>query len=341
MAYINKINVGSTLYDVQDLEASTAIQQIREMISGVESSPAASAHAAGSYLIYNGTLYAVKADIAVGDTLSVGTNIAAVPDGICGLVADLNDALGVVSESLAPAEETATASQAYAAGDLLMYNNRLYRAVGAIASGETLTPGTNIVPDTVSGEIDDIKANVASAQNQLSVKTTSPFEAFFGQYMSMSGTMLSGQVVQNLNRVSGTFTSGSSSPYIVVLSNTTRGYSGTLGNYTPQDTDLIPIGIFGGANRIELSAFLHHNTLDTPPELRFHILPVIKDGDTITKLPTTRFSIQSNALTTDIQSLSEDAANATHAVILLYFTRRTNDFSFDLTYEFRPAPTTA
>lgn len=93
MPYINKINVGGVLYDVQDLEASTAVPQIKQMISNVESSPATAAHAAGSYLIYNNTLYRASADIAVGDALTVGTNIAAVSGGLAGDVADLKSAL--------------------------------------------------------------------------------------------------------------------------------------------------------------------------------------------------------------------------------------------------------
>lgn len=93
MPYINKINVGGVLYDVQDLEASTAVPQIKQMISNVESTPATAAHAAGSYLIYNNTLYRSSAAIAVGDALTVGTNIAAVSGGLAGDVADLKSAI--------------------------------------------------------------------------------------------------------------------------------------------------------------------------------------------------------------------------------------------------------
>lgn len=100
MPYINKINVGGVLYDVQDLEASTAVPQIKQMISNVESSPATAAHAAGSYLIYNNTLYRASADIAVGDTLTVGTNIAAVSGGLAGDVADLKSALDFRTQNI-------------------------------------------------------------------------------------------------------------------------------------------------------------------------------------------------------------------------------------------------
>ena len=101
MPYINKINVGGVLYDVQDLEASTAVPQIKQMISNVESSPATAAHAAGSYLIYNNTLYRASAAIAVGDALTVGTNIAAVSGGLAGDVADLKSALTSTVDEIA------------------------------------------------------------------------------------------------------------------------------------------------------------------------------------------------------------------------------------------------
>ena len=43
----------------------------------IETSPATSQHARGEMLIYNNSLYRVKAAIATGDTLTVGENIEA------------------------------------------------------------------------------------------------------------------------------------------------------------------------------------------------------------------------------------------------------------------------
>ena len=60
----------------------------REMMAKVENtSTATSAHTTGGYLIYNDKLYEVIADIAVGDTLTVNTNIKEVPGGIANVVA--------------------------------------------------------------------------------------------------------------------------------------------------------------------------------------------------------------------------------------------------------------
>lgn len=68
------------------------------------SSTAAAAHAKGSYLIYDGTLYQATADIAIGDTLATtgtGANIAQVTGGAMGEVADLKSAMGEI-KNMAP-----------------------------------------------------------------------------------------------------------------------------------------------------------------------------------------------------------------------------------------------
>ena len=61
------------------------------------SSTAYAAHEAGSYFLYNGTLYQAVADIAAGGTITPGTNCVAVPGGLGGemekangRIADLN-----------------------------------------------------------------------------------------------------------------------------------------------------------------------------------------------------------------------------------------------------------
>ena len=60
-----------------DQKDAIAREYIDGKLAPVETSPATAAHAAGDLLIYNGTLYRATADIAIGDTLTVGTNISA------------------------------------------------------------------------------------------------------------------------------------------------------------------------------------------------------------------------------------------------------------------------
>ena len=138
MPYINQINVGGVLYDVQDLEASTAVPQIKQMISNVESSPATAAHAAGSYLIYNNTLCRASADIAVGDALTVGTNIAAVSGGLSGDVADLKSAMNDITETYFFGE-IATAKADLVATYGKYTEDKLYRMNGVVDGTTTFS----------------------------------------------------------------------------------------------------------------------------------------------------------------------------------------------------------
>ena len=87
-------NEGAIATNTSNISANTtAITQNRAMIAPTETSPAASAHAVGENIIYSGTLYTVTAPIAAGDTLTVGTNIAAAPNGVSGQLSDLRSAL--------------------------------------------------------------------------------------------------------------------------------------------------------------------------------------------------------------------------------------------------------
>lgn len=62
-----------------------------------------------------------------------------------------------LAADIATVETTSTASKAYAVGDYLIYNNQLYRVTSAIASGGTLTVGTNISATSAGGELTSIK----------------------------------------------------------------------------------------------------------------------------------------------------------------------------------------
>ena len=62
------------------------------------SSTASAAHAAGSYFIYNGKLYQATADIAIGDTITSGTNCAQVPGGSMGEVSNIKSAIDYPEE---------------------------------------------------------------------------------------------------------------------------------------------------------------------------------------------------------------------------------------------------
>ena len=61
--------------------------------------------------------------------------------------------LDTVLGNFATVESSTTASKAYKIGEYLVLNNLLYRVTAAIASGGTITVGTNVVQTTVGDEV--------------------------------------------------------------------------------------------------------------------------------------------------------------------------------------------
>lgn len=57
------------------------------------------------------------------------------------------------SNLIAPTETSTTASQNYEVGSYLIYNNTLYKVTSAIASGGTITIGTNVSATTIMAEL--------------------------------------------------------------------------------------------------------------------------------------------------------------------------------------------
>lgn len=88
-----------------------------------------------------------KQDELTFDTTPTANSNNPVKSG--GIYTALQDILG----DFAPVETSSSASKAYRANELLVYNNKLYRMTIAISSGSTITPGTNCVQTTVSDEI--------------------------------------------------------------------------------------------------------------------------------------------------------------------------------------------
>lgn len=87
---------------------------------------------------------------AAGDTTqssssnTVGTYTDAAKDKILAM-------LGI--DALIAKHEGATASEAKAAGDVFIYNGKLYKATGSIASGAAIVPGTNCTQTTIIDEL--------------------------------------------------------------------------------------------------------------------------------------------------------------------------------------------
>ena len=69
-------------------------------------------------------------------------------------VAANREAIIATQENIAPVENGATSTHAYAIGDFLIHNNVLMKVTAAIAIGDTLTAGTNITAaDNISKQL--------------------------------------------------------------------------------------------------------------------------------------------------------------------------------------------
>ena len=77
------ISDSSAVMDASDvgIDGGGNLQDLVGSVATIETSPATAIHAVGDYIVYNGQLYEVTAAIAVGETLTVGTNISATTVG--------------------------------------------------------------------------------------------------------------------------------------------------------------------------------------------------------------------------------------------------------------------
>ena len=152
----------------------------REIVAPVEVSPAEAAHNTGDQIIFDGILYDVTAQIAVGDSLATtgaGANISAA-DNIETQINDQKTQIESVAaqaaaqnkttqEMLASVEEDETdASRAYEIGEQLILDGILYNVIDAIAQHGIISStgaGANIeAADTITEQIEE---NASSIQN--------------------------------------------------------------------------------------------------------------------------------------------------------------------------------
>ena len=78
----------------------------------------------------------------------------------------IDEALGskAANQSLAPIESTSTATRNYSIGQQFVYNGLLYEATAAIASGGTITPGSNCARTTVAEELSALNDSLTTVQ---------------------------------------------------------------------------------------------------------------------------------------------------------------------------------
>lgn len=64
-------------------------------------------------------------------------------------------------QMLATIEASTTASKAYAVGDYLIANDKIYKVTAAIASGGTITVGTNVAEAKVGTELTELNRQIS------------------------------------------------------------------------------------------------------------------------------------------------------------------------------------
>ena len=70
-------------------------------------------------------------------------------------------------QMLATIEASTTASKAYAVGDYLIANDKIYKVTAAIASGGTITVGTNVAEAKVGTELTDLNRQISELETDI------------------------------------------------------------------------------------------------------------------------------------------------------------------------------
>ena len=106
-----------------------------------------------------------------GDISGLDTRITTVEGAVSSLSGQITDTRQDLEDMICAFNEaSATSTHAYAIGDYFIYNDVLYRAIQAIAIGDTIVPDTNCTTTNVTTElsdIDDLSGDVAALQTDV------------------------------------------------------------------------------------------------------------------------------------------------------------------------------
>lgn len=154
---ISTSTISNLVYVAPFIKSNEAREVI---IAPVEASSVASqSYAVGRHLILNKILYRVTQAISAGQTITPGTNVTesnSVEEQIETNVSSINtiNSNKLNQTVIATRQANLTASKTYAIGEQFIYNNILYRATAAIASGGTITIGGNATAaDNITSQI--------------------------------------------------------------------------------------------------------------------------------------------------------------------------------------------
>lgn len=102
---------------------------------------ATAAHAKDSYFVWKGQFVKATAAIAIGATIASGTNVTST--NVSAVLSELNS-----NKAVKATYDETPALYSHAVGDIIYFEDKLYKVTLAISVGNTIAVGTNISADT-------------------------------------------------------------------------------------------------------------------------------------------------------------------------------------------------
>lgn len=146
--------ITSQATQISDIKADT-----EDMICAYNEPTATSTHSysIGNYFIYNDVLYRATAAIDIGDTIVPDTNCTTtnVSSELLDIKSDIPSTDNLVTKNVINSytETSMAATRNYLAGEYILINNDIYKAITTITSGDTLTVNTNVKLTTIGDEL--------------------------------------------------------------------------------------------------------------------------------------------------------------------------------------------
>ena len=232
----------------------------------------------------------------------------AIYDNLNGKGGDLNSEK-INAASIATAEES-TATANHAVGDLLTMGGKLYVVTDAIASGEAITPGTNVSETDVITQVD---AKDADLDKKITTRLVEPWEEFYQTYFATYQMSTTTQITGN--KIKWIQVGSNGNPRLIVLSGAYRSiYGKTMQYYDAIAADLIPVSVFDEKINVELyRTFAGNNTRFSRVGYKFYTV----DGDTLTAVSYGQlFNESYQAMNSGV---IEIPSGATHVAIGIYW----------------------
>lgn len=279
--------------------------------------------------VYNSTALETDTTLSVA---GMAADAKATGDQVAQLKQDLSESKSII----AGVEASATATKNYSIGDMLIVGNNLYKVTAAIASGGTITEGTNVTATTVEAELKEVGATADEAHAlyetlaEIYPTPEAPL-AMWGGGFENTVLGLTHKKHGNVYRVSGTYSEATYRIYSICMGHIQQ--IGTGSNLPSANPDYFPItGLQGDAQyALRVRAIRYSYSGTTPLYVRMHELA--SDGTTVTQ----KFSHDLSELgTSGNVSVTFTASEGARYCVALYVRKGTMDVEIESSIEFTP-----